>query len=92
VQVPVTEAADASGPEYVRRLQPATPEVPSVPSKSTVTGALYQPAWLGGRSGAPRATSGGVASYLSENVRFAVFPARSRQVVPNDAVAESGPE
>jgi len=37
-------------------------------------------------------TAGAVASYLSPNARLETFPARSRQLPLNEAVAESGPE
>src|SRR5438874_9212627 len=40
---PLTEAAAASGPEYVGWVQESMPEVASVPAKPIVTAWLYQP-------------------------------------------------
>jgi hypothetical protein len=75
VQVPGTLAVALSGPSYVGAVHPAMPEVASCPVKATVTGALYQPAALGARSGVPVVTMGAVASRLIVTACCAVPPA-----------------
>jgi hypothetical protein len=72
-------------------LQDSIPEVPSVPSKLTVNGWLYQVPESGGRAGVA-VTVGPVWSYMKVKVPGAlVFPATSRQVPLTEAFALSGP-
>ncbi len=63
-----------------------------MPENATVTGWLYQPAFVGARSGAA-VTVGGVASYLSANDAAALtLPALSRHVPLALPEPLSGPE
>ena len=92
VQLPETEAAPLSGPEYVPEVQLAIPDTLSLPEKLTATEWLYQPF-----ASAPRAgdgvTDGGVASYWNVVVSGAeTLPATSVQVALTVADPESGPE
>ena len=91
LHTPVTEAFSLSGPLYVAPLHAAKPDVVSVPRTTKATGRLNQPLALAATLGSAAVTVGAVASYLSANERFAVFPAWSRHVAVIDAVAESGP-
>ena len=70
-------------------MQVATPEVPSVPWKVTVTAWLCQPFASGGR--AAGLDCGAVSSYLSGRVAGAVFPATSRHVPATVVPLVSGP-
>jgi hypothetical protein len=65
VHVPENDALVPSGPPYVVELQPAIPEVASVPLKLMPTGWLYQPFASGGRLGDPPVTLGAFASRLT---------------------------
>ena len=64
MQDPDTEAVAVSGPLYVTEVQPAMPDVPSLPLKVIVTGWLYQPFESGARLGVAPETAGGDASLL----------------------------
>ncbi len=82
----------SSGPEYVTPVQVSTPEVASLPEKVTVTAWLYQPFLSTARDALPPLFCGAVASYLSENGAWPVFPAMSVQEPVTLAPALSGPE
>jgi hypothetical protein len=62
VQVPVADAEPESGPEYVRLVQEAIPEVASVPETATSTAWLYQPFASAARCALIAVAVGGVAS------------------------------
>src|SRR6266513_2933866 len=64
VQVPVAEAEPESGPEYVRLVQEAIPDVASVPATVTPTAWLYHPFASGARCALISVAVGGVASRL----------------------------
>src|SRR4029453_13891586 len=51
--VPLTEVEGSAGPEEVASVQGSTPEVASLPEKSTVTAWLYQPPASGARDPLP---------------------------------------
>ena len=89
---PLTEAAEASGPEYVLAAsQLATPDVASVAAKLTAIGAMYQPVGPAALAGVAE-VKGAVASYLSPKEALRTFPAWSVQLPDVAAVALSGPE
>src|SRR3954470_5480558 len=64
VQMPPSDAASSPGPGNVSEVQPAMPEVASLPCQPTATGWLYQPFASGGRAAPPVMPVGGSASIL----------------------------
>src|SRR6266550_2284880 len=64
VQVPPADAEPESGPEYVRLVQEATPDMASVPETATPTAWLYHPFASGPRCALISVAVGGVASRL----------------------------
>jgi hypothetical protein len=73
-------------------VQPAMPEVPSVPVNETPSAWLYQPFESGVRAGTAVTPVGAVASYWSPNEAVPTLPALSVQLPATDALAESGLE
>jgi hypothetical protein len=73
-------------------VQPAIPEVASVPVKETPREWLYQPFESGTRAGAAATAVGAAASYWRPNEAVPTLPALSVQLPATDALAESGLE
>jgi hypothetical protein len=73
-------------------VQPAIPEVASVPVKETPREWLYQPFESGTRAGTAATAVGAVASYWRPNEAVPTFPALSVHVPLTDPLAESGLE
>ena len=71
-------------------MQPASPEVPSLPEKARVRAWLYQPLLSGPRLGLALA-AGAVASYLKLTEAPLELPAWSEQLPLIVTEAESGP-
>src|SRR5688572_30009196 len=74
VHVPVTFAELLSGPPYVADVQPASPEVTSVPENATWNGLRYQPLASAARLALALVTTGGVMSILTVTIRLTSSP------------------
>src|SRR4029450_5819971 len=90
VQIPLTEAAPVSGPEYVVCVHVSTPDIASVPLKPTETAWLYQPFASGLRPGPPP-RGGGVESYFSAHTAVPPLLRLSRTEPVTEALPLSGP-
>src|SRR5436190_23838135 len=90
MQVPLTDAAPVSGPEYVVCVHVSTPEVASVPEKPIATAWLYQ-SFASALRPALAAAVGGVESYLTGKEAVPTLPALSRHEPVTEALPLSGP-
>jgi hypothetical protein len=91
MQPPLTDAAAASGPAKLTELQPASPEVLSLPLQLTRTGWLYQPFASGFLAMLALKPVGGSASILMSFVVQETEPPPIRKAVQVRVVPVLGP-